>query len=216
METKKAEVEANMTERRAELEAKKEERQAAIKEEMSQRARAYIERTVKRFEAAIERVSGAITRVESRITKIQEERGEIDTTEASAFLISARSELVNAQASLASANGAVETALASENPKEAFGSSVKSVFEETKTYIKNAHGYAVDAISSLKNTLGNNKLEVCPEDWYEDKMPTVTEDGETVKTPREYFILDGKRREASEFNLSWVKENCEIEKQTVY
>ena len=32
---------------------------------------------------------------------------------------------------------------------------------------------------------------------------------------KEYFILEGKRRELKEFDLDWIKKNCDIKPQIV-
>lgn len=55
-------------------------------------------------------------------------------------------------------------------------------------------------------------LKTCPEAWYENRMPTVG----TTTEPREYFVLNGTRRELSEFDVAWVRQNCNIEPQVVY
>jgi hypothetical protein len=33
---------------------------------------------------------------------------------------------------------------------------------------------------------------------------------------RQYFILDGKRREIDEFDMDWVQSNCNLKKQVVF
>lgn len=53
-------------------------------------------------------------------------------------------------------------------------------------------------------------LQVCPEEWIQNKMPG-TDDQEA----KEYFILEGKRREIKEFDMVWVKKNCNIKPQIV-
>jgi hypothetical protein len=58
-------------------------------------------------------------------------------------------------------------------------------------------------------------LRVCPDAWIDNQMPLVI-GPETEKTPRQYFILDGKRRELAEFDLEWVKEHCQIQPQIVH
>ena len=59
-----------------------------------------------------------------------------------------------------------------------------------------------------------NKLQVCPQAWIQNKMPRILEDKDN--NPREYFVLEGKRRELSEFDLDWVKSNCKIQPTKVY
>jgi hypothetical protein len=52
-----------------------------------------------------------------------------------------------------------------------------------------------------------NKLKLCPEKWYQNRMPG--------SGGSEYFILNSERRELSEFDLNWVKENCNITPEVV-
>lgn len=53
-------------------------------------------------------------------------------------------------------------------------------------------------------------LQQCPNKWIDNQMP-----GETTRE-RQYFILDGKRRELKEFDLEWVRKNCKIKPEVVY
>lgn len=55
-------------------------------------------------------------------------------------------------------------------------------------------------------------LRACPEEWIDNQMPTVG----TPPARRDYYIYQGVRREVSEFDEMWVRENCKLEKQTVY
>ncbi len=59
--------------------------------------------------------------------------------------------------------------------------------------------------------LSSNLLKVCPEEWIQNKMP-----GPDTQQQNEYFILEGKRRELKEFDLEWIKKNCDIKPQIVY
>ncbi len=49
------------------------------------------------------------------------------------------------------------------------------------------------------------------EEWIDDQQP-----GNMSKKGRQYYILDGKRRETSEFNQDWIQNNCNLEKQVVW
>jgi hypothetical protein len=62
------------------------------------------------------------------------------------------------------------------------------------------------------------KLQVCPDEWWEDDMPapTVTTDGPYDPTVWQYYILNGQRRELSEFDAAWIKQNCKLELQHAY
>lgn len=53
----------------------------------------------------------------------------------------------------------------------------------------------------------SSKLRICPDDWFDNQMPPVQE-GEN----RQYFIIDGERRELSEFDVEWIKKNCKVNK----
>mgnify|MGYP000365563329 CR=1 FL=1 len=164
-EERRVENQERKTERRAELEAKKEERNALRISEMKARARAYIERTIKRFEAAITRLETTIGRVESRMAKFEER--DIDTSEAVIFLAEAQTDLSLARTSLANIYDSVDIALSAEDPKRAFQSNVKTTFEETKGYVKSAHASIVNAVSSLKASLevrSDNEVEVSATD----------------------------------------------------
>ncbi|MDH5442561.1 MAG: hypothetical protein OEX08_03120 [Candidatus Nomurabacteria bacterium] len=46
------------------------------------------------------------------------------------------------------------------------------------------------------------KLRECPDVYAADLMPP---------NKIEYYIVDGERREASEYDREWVKENCDLE-----
>lgn len=46
-------------------------------------------------------------------------------------------------------------------------------------------------------------------------MPMVLPEGNTAPR-REYYILNGQRRELREFDLRWVRANCLLRPQTVW
>lgn len=58
-------------------------------------------------------------------------------------------------------------------------------------------------------------LQVCPDKWYENRMPMII-DKATTRTPGQYFIYKGVRREISEFDINWIKVNCSIAPSAVY
>jgi hypothetical protein len=62
-----------------------------------------------------------------------------------------------------------------------------------------------------KNTVNSNSnlLKICPEEWIQNRMPGPGTNFE------EYYIVDGKRRELKEFDLEWVKKNCNIKPTVV-
>jgi len=67
--------------------------------------------------------------------------------------------------------------------------------------------------SHISNTT-KEKIRVCPDTWIENRMPGPP-DG-LKNTSRQYFIIDGERRELEEFDLKWIKENCDIKPSIVY
>ncbi len=72
---------------------------------------------------------------------------------------------------------------------------------------------AVSSCCSKKNTTNNstsNLIQACPEEWIQNKMP-----GPDIKEAKEYFIYEGQRRELKEFDLEWIKKNCNIKPQIV-
>lgn len=58
------------------------------------------------------------------------------------------------------------------------------------------------------------KEKACPDKWIDNQMPSVGD--KPNQEQRQYFIVDGERRELSEFDLQWVLENCDIRPQVVY
>lgn len=50
-------------------------------------------------------------------------------------------------------------------------------------------------------------LQICPDEWYLNSMPSIDQKN---ALPAEYFIIDGERRELKEFDLDWIRNNCEI------
>lgn len=60
-----------------------------------------------------------------------------------------------------------------------------------------------------KSKYDNQLLKTCPEEWIQNRMPGPGTNFE------EYYIVDGKRRELKEFDLEWVKKNCNIKPTVV-
>lgn len=57
--------------------------------------------------------------------------------------------------------------------------------------------------------------QICPDAWYVNQMPMIEPiDGESSPS-NEYFIVDGERRELEEFDVTWIQENCTVQKQIV-
>ena len=133
--------------KRADLQEKRDERRAELKERSKDRIKAYATRIVRRLGAAAERLTKLADRMDSRIDKL-EERG-IDLSVARGLLDTARAEIANAQADVDAIEVAVEEALATDNPKEAFGA-VRELLRGSKDSIKAAHRVLVEAIREIK------------------------------------------------------------------
>lgn len=57
-----------------------------------------------------------------------------------------------------------------------------------------------------------HKLQKCPDEWIENRMPSTD-----TSRVNQYFIVDGQRRELEEFDLEWIRNNCDIKApQIVY
>jgi len=59
--------------------------------------------------------------------------------------------------------------------------------------------------------------QICPDSWILNKMPISPPPGEEYRVlSREYFIVNGERRELIEFDVDWIEDNCGLEKAIVY
>ena len=54
------------------------------------------------------------------------------------------------------------------------------------------------------------KIQECPEAWYKNMMPIIVDDPKDAKHAGEYLIVDGQRRELSEYDVEWIVGNCEV------
>jgi len=64
----------------------------------------------------------------------------------------------------------------------------------------------------IKQSFINSKLQQCPNEWIDNQMPSVG----PKKLERQYFILNGERREIDEFDMEWIQKNCNLKKQKVF
>ena len=66
--------------------------------------------------------------------------------------------------------------------------------------------------SSSPESSGLSKLQICPDAWYKNEMPCVYRESqkECEQQRKEYFIIDGERKEIEEVNVEWVRQNCEV------
>jgi len=72
-------------------------------------------------------------------------------------------------------------------------------------------------VQVLPENNSSNLLQICPEAWYDNQMPTVVENPNDPQPVRQYFIIDGQRREINQVDVNWVRQNCDIKSpQVVY
>jgi len=64
----------------------------------------------------------------------------------------------------------------------------------------------------MKQSFINSKLQQCPDEWIDNQMPSIG----PKKLERQYFILNGERREIDEFDMEWIQKNCSLKKQEVF
>lgn len=90
---------------------------------------------------------------------------------------------------------------------------VFSIQFDGDTVIDNIERGVINSFKFIStSTPVTTKLKVCPDEWIQNNMPTVGESNEE----RQYYILNGERKEIAEFDTSWVGQNCNLEKQIVY
>lgn len=58
----------------------------------------------------------------------------------------------------------------------------------------------------------NTTLKQCPDKWIDNQMPST----DPKNSEKQYFILNGVRRELVEFDLEWIEKNCNLKKQQVF
>ncbi len=71
--------------------------------------------------------------------------------------------------------------------------------------------YLISACCTKKKNANTNLERACPDEWYQNKMPST----DSKNSNLEYFIIAGERRELAEFDLAWIKENCNIKPQII-
>ena len=76
--------------------------------------------------------------------------------------------------------------------------------------------YKFEDINNTQTAINSKKLKVCPDEWIDDQMPGIGVVGSESQKQRMYFILNGERMEMSEFDIEWVRGNCNIEPQVVF
>jgi len=117
---------------------------------------AYFERVIHRLEAALNRMTMLVERLTSRLAKLDETK-EIDTTEAKEKLTIAKVKIQEGENALREAKALFPTLLEAENPREIF-SSVKDLIQEAIQAVRDAHRALVEAIRSIKASLGSSDV----------------------------------------------------------
>lgn len=154
---------------KAQVSEKRETKKASIAAKLTEKRRVNIERfwqqMVGRLEAAINRLDRLVQRIESRVDKLQETNPEINTSAIESQLSEAKTKLGTAKTKLAALSEVVETALDSENPKDAF-EVVSTGIKEVKKLLREVHSILVHVIGDIKGLrVGNEDLN--------DLSPTV-------------------------------------------
>lgn len=50
-------------------------------------------------------------------------------------------------------------------------------------------------------------IRQCPDVWIQNDMPGITS---SSQWPRQYFIIDGERKEIKDYNINWIKLHCSV------
>lgn len=75
-----------------------------------------------------------------------------------------------------------------------------------------ANDYVSDSSDNYFTVVAEN-LRICPEIKANNMMPTSPS---STSLPSVYFILNGQRRELTEFDLNWVESNCVVKEEVAY
>jgi HPt (histidine-containing phosphotransfer) domain-containing protein len=142
LKLKRKAIREQFKERRSTIKAK-------ISERRKERVRRFFSRLIKRFEAAISRLEKLIARIESRLDKIESAKTNTDTSSIRDELNKAKENLSSARAAIADAKPSLEEILASDNPKEAFGT-VRDLIKEVKTELIETHRILVHVIGEIR------------------------------------------------------------------
>ncbi len=73
--------------------------------------------------------------------------------------------------------------------------------------------YSYETKNKTVQVFTDEKLRICPDEWIDNQMPMIVNND---SLPKQYFILDGKRMEMSEFDTLWVFNNCPLKAQMVF
>jgi chromosome segregation ATPase len=129
------------------VQEKREERKEKLNDLAKKRIGAYVERILRRLNAALDRMDRISERIENRIEKL-EETGH-DLTDARSLLNSAKALISQGWDDIAAIETSIDDALNFENPRESF-SVIREFIGEAKDSVKNAHKALVEAIRAVK------------------------------------------------------------------
>lgn len=72
----------------------------------------------------------------------------------------------------------------------------------------------VNSFKFSNSIVSAGKMQVCPDEWWQNDMPAI--DSQKPAKDRQYYILNGQRRELGEFDTNWVSKNCKVELMHAY
>lgn len=80
--------------------------------------------------------------------------------------------------------------------------------DNTEAQSLRSHGFTLEG--QLGGGLYNSSslIRICPDQWIVDAMPGVVGDN----IPNEYFIINGQRAEIYNYDVTWIEQNCSVEK----
>lgn len=140
--------------RRAEMETRRDERRETLRDAARARVHAFMERMLRRFDAAIQRLRNLADRVGSRIEKLEMQRhAGWDLTNAKELLATARVEIDAAAATLVAIRANLEAAVAEDDPRAAF-EAIHEAIGEAKDAVRKAHRALVEAIVAIRASSG--------------------------------------------------------------
>lgn len=147
-----ADMRENFEEKRARLASSSAERMEKFRERFDENKlrilTTHVENIVKRLNAALERFTDIAARMESRIEKLQADG--VDMTTAISLHAEAEAKIADAKVKVDAIDVAVDAALASENPREAFSQSVRPVVAAAETALREAHKALVAVLRAIK------------------------------------------------------------------
>lgn len=150
MQEKQDQMQERLEDRKEQREEHREEIRNRVASTTRDRVGQFTNRVLNRFRAAIERMRNITDRIESRIAKIEDSGATL--ADAKIFLADARNELDEAENILATIPDTMQTVLDSDTPRENMAS-VRTLFDEAKTHLKNAREALSQAIASIKKGL---------------------------------------------------------------